>query len=195
MDRQEARRRYEHPGVQRRLAHIKERDWDENTLPASAVFAQRLRETRKERGYTLAELERRMKLNGNPISKSALQLIELGRRGLSLDEALALTEVLQAVPANMLIPPSGKLVRLSEGLAVEGSDMRRWLSSGLPFRSKQAPAKELRADVLKEESDRRIARLAQNLVDTLRVGGDDSGKSIREIVQEIGRELSARPTT
>ena len=189
-----AKARYAHPGVQRRHARIKRRDWEENTLPPSKVFARRLRETRKARRLSLARLSAQMAVHGHPISVRAIHEIETGKRRLSLDEAFALTEVLRAVPANMLVPPEGKFVRLGPGLATDGSGMRTWLSSGLAHRSNQPPAPEIADDVQREEWDRRIARLAQVVVDASQYdGGEDEREAqMTSAWEELAREVTHR---
>jgi transcriptional regulator with XRE-family HTH domain len=157
---EEAKRRFADPRVQRRLKRIKKRDWEENTLLPSQVFAERLRETRQARGLTLDALEDRMRRVGFPISRRRLWELEHSRCRLSLDEAFALTEALGGVLANMLIPPPDKLVRLGGGLATDGASARKWMASGLPYRSRQRPAPEIARDVKLEEAGRRFVLLA-----------------------------------
>lgn len=174
--RDEAPRRLSDPDgpAQQELRRLKERDWSENTLPASAVFAQRLREMRKvRRGMNLAQLAHRMEAKGHPLSETALRRIERCERGLSLDEAFALIEALDAVPVYMLSPPDDMLIRLSESVATDGEGLRSWFVSGLPERTvperRQPPPPEIADAVEHEQRARtniaRMARLAQALVD------------------------------
>jgi hypothetical protein len=92
----------------------------------------------------------------------------------------------------MLVPPEGKLVRLSAGFACGGSSVRTWLSSGLLGRSNDPPAQEIARDVRHEESDREIARLAQNVIDGYRLHRDDEGKAFAQALHDITRELDVR---
>jgi transcriptional regulator with XRE-family HTH domain len=98
----------------------------------SEVFATRLRETRRARDLSQAELARRMTEVGRPMSKAALLRIENGERGLSLDEAIALTRILHAVPAQILTAPDGTLTALTGHESVDGGGMRNWLMYGEP---------------------------------------------------------------
>ena len=158
---------------------LKEKDWRENTLLPSQVFGRRLRETRKARNLTQAELAARMQAKGHPISATAVLKIERGGRGLSLDEAFALTEALEAVPVYMLTPPDDKFVRLSESIATDGAGMSEWLVSGLPDRTlperRQRPPAELADEVNRRHqagaNDTRLRRLAQGFVDAWGIGG------------------------
>ncbi len=99
----------------------------------SDVFASRLRETRLARGLSQTELANRMTEAGRPLSKAALLRIETGQRGLSLDEALALAQLLQIAPAHLLSPPDGARVMLTEKAGVDGAGMRNWLLFGDPL--------------------------------------------------------------
>ena len=166
--------------------------FEETTLLPSVVFAQRLRERREERGLSLVGLSRLTTAKGRPISKSAIQRLEQCEKGLLLDDAFALTEALAAVPANMLIPPEGKLIRLSESLAVDGADLRKWFSSGLPYRSLQRPAAEIAPDVEREESDREIARLARNFLDLVGLEGEDGKEARYAALQDLKAEVRDR---
>jgi len=105
----------------------------EEQLRPSDVFATRLREIRDDRGFSQAELARRMTEAGRPMSKAALLRIEKGTRGLSLDEAVALAELLGVAPAHMLSPPDDAIVWLTSKSGVDGSGMRNWLLFGDPL--------------------------------------------------------------
>ena len=210
MDADEARRRLSDPDgpAQQKLRRLKQRHWDETTLPASAVFAARLRETRKARGLTQAELAQRMKAKGHTISETALRRIESWKRGLSLDEAFALIEALEAVPVYMLTPQEDKLIRLSESVATDGEGMRGWLVSGLPDlippeRRPEPPAEltdALAREQRTQENFARIRRVAYGLVDAVRdgVNGVDDKRTQRawnalivEAVRQKDREKDA----
>lgn len=99
----------------------------------SEVYATRLREIRKSLDLSQAELARRMTAEGRPLSKVALLRIEKGTRGLSLDEALALAELLQVAPADLLSPPDDSMIRLTGSRAVDGAALRNWLLFGHPL--------------------------------------------------------------
>ena len=122
-----------------------------------------------------------MRAKGHAISTTGLSRIETGDRGLSLDEAFAFVEALQAVPLYMLTPPNDKLIRLSGSVAADGAGLHDWLVSGLAGRTRsgwrQGPPVEL-ADHVERERERienlvRLARLAQGFVDALNLEGED----------------------
>ncbi len=94
------------------------------------VFAARLKEVRKARGMSQAELAERATQAGVPLGKLALMRIENGQRGVSLDEMVALTELLGASPAHMLCPDDGEWIALHDNTAVDGSGLRFWLRTG-----------------------------------------------------------------
>jgi transcriptional regulator with XRE-family HTH domain len=211
MEADEAKRRYEDPVFQEEQRQRKLADFRDSSMTATEVFAIRLRETRRARGLTQAELAKRMSAIGNEISATAIARIEACQRGLSLDEAFALTEALQAVPLYMLTPPEDMLVRLSVGLATDGLGLRTWLVSGLEQRSDQPPPAELANELERQEQNElerqeqadedvarlgRLARLAYALTDAMRIHGE-AGNAARknaalEIVAEVERQKHDR---
>ncbi len=64
----------------------------------SRVFAIELRAARKARGLSQTDLAQMVTDAGTPISRMALLRIENGQRNSSLDEAHALTAVINAYP-------------------------------------------------------------------------------------------------
>lgn len=187
---EEARRRFGDPADQEALQAAREADWAENTVPASEVFALRLRETREARRMNQGKLAAILTASGTPMSKTALLRLERGQRGLSLDEALAITEKLAAVFATMLTPPEDKLVRLSESLAIGGADLRTWMVSGATWR--RLPTVDEVADAQQARFERNLIRLSLNLVDTLRISGEDGKVAKVEAVNALVAEVRRR---
>lgn len=144
---------------------------DEKRRP-SEVFAARLRETRKARGLSQTELARRMTESGRPLSKEALLRIENGTRGLSLDEALALTAVLFVVPPHLLTPPGDEIVWLTDKVGVDGEGMRAWLRYGDAF---IAHSGDLPDELVADRALAALGAHALALVDAIR-GDDKAGK-------------------
>jgi transcriptional regulator with XRE-family HTH domain len=99
----------------------------------SHVFVKRLREVRERRNLSQTQLARLMTDAGRPLSKVALLRIETGKRGLSLDEALALAALLPVAPAHLLSPPDDAMVWPTDNLGFDGSAMRNWLLFGDPL--------------------------------------------------------------
>lgn len=100
-------------------------------MAASEVFALRLRETRRARDLSQSEVARRMTEAGRPMGKASLLRVENDTRGPTLDEAFALAQVLFAATANLLSPPEGALVALTDKVAVDGGGLRNWLLTGV----------------------------------------------------------------
>lgn len=172
---------------------MKDADFRESSLPASEVFAQRLGETRRARNLTQTKLAQQLAATGDPISQPTLSRIESGEQPVYLDQALALTYVLRAVPAHMLAPPDGKLIRLSAGLATDASSLRQWLVSGLPHRTDPS---DIEDDVASARYHERLHQLALAFVDAARLHGDDGKDALNEAAQaltdEVIRELRRR---
>ena len=162
----------------------------------SAVFAQRLRETRQARGLTQTELAERMTDAGRPMSKPALLRIENGTRGLSLDEALAFAQVLNAVPAHLLNPPEGTVVAPVDWTGYDGEGLRLWLVTGV--------GGSVWPEQIATDDDRALAEswfegvlssLAVALVDANRVDDKEGVNAIgRRIVIETRNYLAAIDT-
>ncbi len=99
-------------------------------MQPSEVFRRRLRETRKARGLSQAELADQMTAAGQSMHREALLRVENGTRRLSLDEALAFAQVLAASPANLLSPPEGAATAPIETIGYDGAGLRQWLATG-----------------------------------------------------------------
>jgi transcriptional regulator with XRE-family HTH domain len=158
-------------------------------LRPSAVFATRLRETRLARGFSQAELARRMREHGQQMSKAAVLRIESGDRGLSLDEALAFAWVLNAVPAHLLSPPEGEGVMLTADAGLDGSGLRNWLLFGDPLLI-STEGKRVRTRMTAIFA---IEALARAIVDA-RQGGDRAGVNaaslrLRDVIETHQDEL------
>lgn len=70
---------------------------------ATKTFARRMREERRRMGMTQAELaERLAEAVGRPVDDSAIARAEAHRRGIRLDEAIAITEILDTPLAALL---------------------------------------------------------------------------------------------
>lgn len=170
------------------------REWLDSLarMRPSEVFAMRLKETRRARDMTQAELAYRLTERGVPMSKGALLRIEKGERGLSLDEALALTAALNAVPAYMLTPPEGAWVQLDDNIATDGAGLREFLRYGFPWNPDPVPD-EAHDEVQREKFQLNLARHALALVDAVRskdkAGITDAGKAI---VAEVKRREAER---
>jgi transcriptional regulator with XRE-family HTH domain len=165
---------------------------DGEKLRPSEVFAQRLQETRKARGLTQKQLAEMLTEAGIPMSKTALLGIETGKRGLSLDEALGIAAVLNAVPAHMLTPHEGEMVKVNDHLAIGGLGFREFLRYGFPWSLDAVPYEAL-PEAEREKFQLNLARLALGLNDAYR-GADKAGikDAVDAIVDEVTRHQIER---
>ena len=158
------------------------------SLRPSEVFARRLRETRKARNLTQGQLAEMLTKAGVPMSKTALLGIEGGKRGLSLDEALAITAELNAVPTHMLLPPEGVFVQIDDNFGTDSRGFREFLRYGFPWNLDAVPYEYL-PDEEREKFQLQLARLALTLGDAYRAA---NGDAIKEAVEKIIEEVRLR---
>lgn len=99
-----------------------------------------------------------------------------------------------------MTPPDDKLIRLSESLATDGSGLRQWLVSGLPWTtghsSVQPPPPEVAEDVARDQFQLRLGRLAYAFADAWRIDGEGRRDAVNAaadaIVEEVKRGLRER---
>jgi transcriptional regulator with XRE-family HTH domain len=157
---------------------------DEKQRPSN-VFAARLAELRRERGLSLEALAELMRDRGGfpTMSKSAVQRVETGERGLSLDEALGFAAVLWAVPSQMLSPPDDETVWVSDQFGVDGGgEMRQWLRFGASF---IAEAGDLPDEQVEDLKLRAIARHARALLDAIQFKDKAGQKEAAQAIADI----------
>jgi transcriptional regulator with XRE-family HTH domain len=102
----------------------------------SAVFAANLKRERKSAGYTAAALADELGAIGADISRSAIAQIESGRRGtrgVTLDEALAISAALGVPLTAMLMPTDDETVSLAPELEVNSWRALAWLIDDEPL--------------------------------------------------------------
>jgi transcriptional regulator with XRE-family HTH domain len=166
----------------------------ENTqLRASQVFGKRLKDLRRHRDMTQAQLAALMsELGFDKMSKTTLVRIERGEgeRGLSLDEALGFAAALGAQPAFMLTPREGVEVALTSKHRTDASRIRGWLLTGSQFREPDDDTRWLgRPGAAKREQfERQMAHYAETLLDATR-GKDKAGvdDALTAMVRELDR--------
>ena len=158
----------------------------------SQVFAAKLRDIRKNRGdgFTQEELARKMTDAGHPMSTLTLARIEKGERVPTLDETLALAQLLYVAPA-YLLSPSGGNVWLTDKIGVDGAGMRNFLLLGDPLLL-TPPG---RRTALRFELANAIEKIAQAIVDARR-GNDEAGvlagtKALKDVIDGHREQLAA----
>ncbi len=148
-------------------------DKDELVRP-SAVFAQRLRETRKARGLSQEELARRMGEAGRPLGKASLVRVENDAREPTLNEVVGLAHLLAAAPANLLSPPADKWFALTDTVGIDDVGLRNWLLTGVGFTVWPAQPGEKDRAILRVWLQNSVTAHAAALADASRVN-DQAG--------------------
>ncbi len=173
---------------------------DKEKLRPSEVFARRLRETRKARGLTQEALGEMLRRSGIPMSKTALLGIERAAdqdrvqeaRGLSLDEALAIAAVLNAAPSNMLAPPEGSVVQITDRISTDSLGFREFLRYGFPWNLDAVPYEYL-PDEEREKFVLDLARLALTMSDAYRAGDKAGIREAGEAIIDRVKQREADP--
>ena len=108
------------------------------------VFARRLREARASRGWNQERLADEVTRIGHPIGRVTISKIEAGKRGVLIEEAIALAAALDVAPAHLLLPidagegphaqtsPAAS-VKLAPKLKAGQVKARRWFRGELPL--------------------------------------------------------------
>lgn len=68
----------------------------------AALVSARIRSARQARGWSLADVARMLASTDTPLAVGQLSKIELGKRGLSIDELSALAAILDTVPEYLM---------------------------------------------------------------------------------------------
>lgn len=102
--------------------------------PLTRNVAANLRALRKQRGMSLAEVSEQLEQLGAPLSLNAVSKIELGNRGVDLDEVTALARALR-VPPLLLIFPVGRadMTEVLPGVTVGTWPGAKWFTGEEPF--------------------------------------------------------------
>lgn len=105
----------------------------ESLGPTGEIVRQRIREIREARGYSYAELSRRLSDAGRPIPTLGLSRIEAGQRRVDVDDLLALAAVLDTPPPYFFLPSRiGRSIDVEHtGLGARNSiALQVWLEGG-----------------------------------------------------------------
>lgn len=84
----------------------KDAEQHRRALKPSEIFGRQLKKSRRRRDWTQDKLAKRMKDLGMSIDRASIAKIEQGKRGVSVDEALALSLALGVAPIHLLMPRS-----------------------------------------------------------------------------------------
>ena len=100
----------------------------------SDVFRVRLREVRRLKNWTQADLAAALAGTGLDLGEPAITRMERGSRGVSLDEAIAISAVLGVSPLHMLVPLDDNGAQVAPGQTVSTADARAWIRGLTPLR-------------------------------------------------------------
>ena len=118
----------------------------------SDVFGSRLRDAREKQGWNQEDVASKLANLGLKLDRTAIAKIEGGYRKLSLDEAIAISAVLNVALVHMCVPlTDAERVRVGDQV-VDASRMRAWVRGERPLRETddfrmfftQAPEQEFR---------------------------------------------------
>jgi transcriptional regulator with XRE-family HTH domain len=100
----------------------------------SEVFRSRLREVRRAKGWTQQELAGALSSQGVGITAFAIARLESGKRGISLDEAVAIAAVLGPSLLHMIVPLEERgRVHLAPQMSAKVIDARAWIRGQRPL--------------------------------------------------------------
>jgi transcriptional regulator with XRE-family HTH domain len=167
----------------------KERKQDEPLTP-SQVLARRLRELRNRQGLTAKGLSERLRERGVNLGRVAIAKIEIGERGVSLDEALALAYALNVAPVYLFLPlENDQPVRMAEdkrAVKLKAGDMRGWVSGRGAAQGQDKRFYLMEVDEERFEDRRRTVRWAE---ETLReephLLGDETTTRLKRLADLI----------
>jgi transcriptional regulator with XRE-family HTH domain len=98
------------------------------------VFRARLREVRRLKNWTQAELAVALARAGLDIGEPAITRMERDSRGVSLDEAVAISAVLGVSPLHMFVPlDDDEDSRVTPQMGVAATDARAWARGMRPL--------------------------------------------------------------
>lgn len=146
------------------------------TLTMTAIVGANVRQAREDLGWSQQELVDRLAEIGVNWSRPTVAQLELGKRGTTVDDLMAVALALEVAPHVLLYPPAGADVDVA-GEALPGPDLANWL-----FQPDQSPYS---GEV--ERSERSVwfasARVAEGMTD------EDASR----LAEQIQRDANITP--
>jgi transcriptional regulator with XRE-family HTH domain len=98
------------------------------------VAIERIRQLRKRHAFTQQDLADRLNLLGAQTDRAAVAKVELGKRGLSLNELFQYAMALDVAPVHLVSPPdSDEPISLGPNMTVSPDEMRAWVKGDHPL--------------------------------------------------------------
>lgn len=149
--------------------------------PYAAMVAENVRVLRKERGLGLADLSARLAELGRPLSLKVLSKMELGDRGIDVDDLVALAGALDVTPERLLMPPrlatERRVAELAEQWAAQTTQSQN------AIRAAAITAAQLRAIV---EDDGEAQDALERFFSSRFPEGSHWPRSLVEVILEAG---------
>ncbi len=98
------------------------------------VAIERIRQLRKRHGFTQQDLADRLNLLGAHTDRAAVAKVELGQRGLSLNELFQYALALDVAPVHLVTAPDSEdPIALGPNMECTPGEMRAWVRGQRPF--------------------------------------------------------------
>jgi transcriptional regulator with XRE-family HTH domain len=160
-------------------------------LAVSDVFRARMKTVRCSRGWTQAQLTKRLADAGAMIgSKGAVAKIENGTRKVLLDDAIQIAAALDIALVRLLIPLDRNAeVDLSPTQQVTSKDLRQWIAGSQPLRG--GDIRTFLADMPREEflihMDSGVAAFTREIEELAEWISNDATLSADDLYDELDR--------
>ena len=98
------------------------------------IAIERIRQLRKRHAFTQQDLADRLNLLGAHTDRAAVAKVELGKRGLSLNELFQYAMALDVAPVHLVASPdSDDPISLGPNMECTPDEMRAWVRGQRPF--------------------------------------------------------------
>lgn len=162
-------------------------------IPISEIFRERLREARRHKEWTQQDLSEALAAMGVRLESTAINRLERGSRGVSLDEAFALAAALGTSPLFLLMPSDmSTVVELAPGLGVSAEIVRKWIQGRRVLRATQSDT-PLTSSPVSEVSDTSAA--VTDLTDVTAPGTSETPSETewtRQAIAALGATTNVR---
>jgi transcriptional regulator with XRE-family HTH domain len=103
-------------------------------LTFSESVARRVRQLRERHGFSQQDLVTKLQNFGLPIDRSAIARLEVGKRGLIVEELMRLAFVLDVAPVHLLVDPDGEeSIAPTPHSEVSPAEARAWICGRMPL--------------------------------------------------------------